>query len=251
MFPHKSSLTSLLITALLATAAAGSCYGSSINYGVSSGSGSSQVSAVADFDFDSSKGSLTVTLQNLLPNPTDVKQVITGFTFALSGLSDVASLSDASGDLILLNTSTPTDQGLSALNSWTSTTTLPSHTILLTDLGHGQPKEGIIGGPGEGGTYSAGNGSIVGNAPHNPFVSQIATFVFDNVPGVDSSADISALVSGVQFEFGSAAGQGFQTATQQVNVVNQSAVQSTPEPASALMAIGGLALVAGVRRRRR
>lgn len=73
--------------------------------------------------------------------------------------------------------------------------------LQLDALGFVGPAGLIVGPPGAGSLYSAANGSIAGNGPHNPFLNQTATFTV-NIPGltVDDS------VRSATFSFGTVPG---------------------------------------------
>jgi hypothetical protein len=109
---------------------------------------------------------------------------------------------------------------------------------------HG-PDYAVIGVPGAGPAYS-GNSSIVGNAPHNPFLAGSPIFTV-NIPGLTSASDISA----VTFLFGT---------ERQYRVVGVPCSDCdgggggqdfAPEPVSFLLAGSGLVGIYFLRLRRR
>jgi hypothetical protein len=116
----------------------------------------------------------------------------------------------------------------------------PSDSILKLDVlsgpGHAGPAHTLIGDPG-GPTYSAANGSIAGNGPHNPFVHDTPSFTL-NFGGFTSDTTII----GVKFQFGTTD-----------SVDHQITGVMTPEPSSVvLMGMGiGLSCLCGWRHRRR
>ena len=120
---------------------------------------------------------------------------------------------------------------------WFYSSTATAGTLdVLSGPGHAGPAHLIIGPPGGGGTYSAANGSIAGNGPHNPFLNQSASFTL-TAPNVTSDTTIT----GVTFSFGTTAG---------VEILGVAAV---PEPGSIVLlatATGTLAGYFGWRRRK-
>jgi hypothetical protein len=173
----------------------------SIGYGATfmtpTGATTSGGSVDATATFSTGAGFVDVTLTNLQANPTDVAQTISDLSFAVSGATGTATYSSTSGSQIFVNTggtytgpaaSTPSDY-FHISNSGT--------TVTLDALVGGQPGGEIIGGPGPGNIYSNANGSIAGNAPHNPFLFKMATFniLFNNVTS-------NSTISNVVFSFG-------------------------------------------------
>jgi hypothetical protein len=124
---------------------------------------------------------------------------------------------------------------------WVYSNTDTTGTLdVLQGPGHAGPAHLIIGPPGAGGTYSNANGSIAGNAPHNPFLNQSAIFGI-TAPFVSSGTTIT----GVTFSFGTTEGaaeiQGVPVGT------------AVPEPGSIALlatATGTLAGYFGWRRRK-
>src|SRR5262249_35730221 len=102
-----------------------------------------------------------------------------------------------------------------------------SLTLKLDDLagaGHAGPAHTLIGPPGAGGKYTAGNGSIDGNKPHNPFLFGTESFTL-NFAGFSSDSK----VTGVTFQFGTTDGSGRVTG-----------IPSVPEPSSIVLSGMGL-----------
>jgi hypothetical protein len=142
-------------------------------------------------------GTLSITLNDLLANPTDVAQLVSDIKFGFN--SDISSsgtsLTSASGTGISVGDNGSTSSGTVSSTAWELS------GFHLTALGGGQPVGLIIGPGGSGGTYGNANGSIAGNKPHNPFYNQTATFVL-SIPGVTSDT----VVNSATFSFGTTAG---------------------------------------------
>jgi hypothetical protein len=88
------------------------------------------------------------------------------------------------------------------------------------------PAHLIIGPPDGGNTYSAANGSIAGNGPHNPFLSESATFT---ITGTGITADTT--ITSATFSFGTTAG------------VTVDGVVASPEPSSFVLTLCGIGVV--------
>jgi hypothetical protein len=117
-------------------------------------------------------------------------------------------------------------------------TSATTGTLDVLSAGGAGPAHLIIGPPGAGGTYSAANGSIAGNGPHNPFLSQSATFT---ITGTGITADTT--ITSATFSFGTTSG---------VTIVGVP-VATVPEPVSLVLALCGIGTVGlvGIYRSRR
>ena len=182
----------------------------------------------AQATFTASAGSLTITLQNLLANPTDVAQLLSDLDFAVPLTASTTLTS--SGAFINVNADHTTTAAGSGSTGWVLSS-LGGNNYTLCDIctGAAGPSHLIIG-PGP---YGNANGSIAGNNPHNPFINQTATFVLTN-----SSITANTLVSNVVFSFGTTAGIDVP------GVPQQSDIPGVPEPTTASLA--GLAVLLGI-----
>lgn len=155
----------------------------------------------ASATFTTNAGSLSVTLTNLQANIKDVAQALSDLIFTIPGVT-TGSLASSAGQEITVN-----GNGTFTLGSTVSTGWVLSNSgsvFTLDDLqgpGHAGPAHLIIGPPGAGNVYSAANGSIAGNGPHNPFLNQTATFTI-NIPSLTTAS----LVTGATFSFGTTEG---------------------------------------------
>jgi hypothetical protein len=161
----------------------------------------------ASATFITGSGTLSITLSDLLANPTDVAQLLSDLKFDVTiGNTSLATVNTGSSSGALINidgSGNPTSAG-TATPGWVIDSGSPAGMIHLDDLGAGAagPKHLIIGPPGTGGVYSAANGSIAGNSAHNPFINGSATFVL-NIPGMT----VDSTIENVTFSFGTTTGQ--------------------------------------------
>jgi len=154
----------------------------------------------ASAKFTTGAGLLTITLTDLLPNPTSAGQLVSDISFSLTTGQTSGTLGANSGVEITVASDKSFKLGSSVSTGWQLTTS--SGLFELSALGTAtSPAHLIIGGPGAGLHYTSANASIAGNGPHNPFLAGVATFTLD-ITGVTTSTS----VSGVNFSFGTAAG---------------------------------------------
>ena len=176
-------------------------------------------------------GTVTVTLVDTLANPTDAGQLLSDLFFNLSTAPTTAlntTTTPTTGGLISIDGSGVATAFVGAYTSWGLTSS--GSTIHLDSL-TGGPSQTIIGPGGAGGVYTAANGSIAGNGPHNPFLTGTVTFNFA-VGGVTAATAISNPI----FSFGTVAG-------------NNVPGSSVPEPISSALVGTGLVSLFFLRRR--
>jgi hypothetical protein len=185
--------------------------------------GGGPVSARATFT--ESAGSLSITITNLQANPTDVAQLISDLFFTVGSLTPNAAGTLITATVPLINIAangTVTNAAATTTNwNYTATSTV-GHLDDLAGPASG-PANLIIGPAGAGGVYTAANGSIAGNGPHNPFINQTATFVIS-----DPLITANTVVTAATFSFGTTPG---------INVVG---VPAVPEPSTIVSACMGV-----------
>ena len=185
-------------------------------------------------------GSVTVTLSDLLANPTDAGQLVSDFFFNLSTAptTSLSGTTTPTGSLIAIDGNGIATTSNVAIASWGLTSS--GSTVHLDSL-TGGPSQTIIGPGGPGGVYTNANGSIAGNGPHNPFLSGSATFTF-TVAGVTTNTTVSNPV----FSFGTVAGDNVPGCVVGAASCNSSTV---PEPVTSGLVGLGLISLFFVRRR--
>ncbi|HUS47532.1 MAG TPA: PEP-CTERM sorting domain-containing protein, partial [Phycisphaerae bacterium] len=182
----------------------------------------------AEATFMTEANQITLVLSNLQADPVSVAQNLSGFWFTISTGETVGTLTASEGaPRTVAGDGTYTDGNATETGWALSLSDSQFHlNVLGTAVGPGNT---ILGPPDANDLYASANGSIAGNAPHNPFLLGAgATFVF-HVPGVTESSSISD----VTFSFNTSPGDDI----------------ATPEPAAlSLILVGGLFVL---RRRRR
>ena len=193
------------------------------------------VSATADFT--AVGDNVTVKLTNTTATTLDAGELFTGLEFTISGLTPTMT-SDTGIQRTVANDGTFVDTGLPQNLSWS----LVSPSSGTWQLNFNPNAEDSIIGPPTAGSYSGANGSIKGNAGHNPFAAEMAVFEL-NVPGLSliplPSVDVTAFLFGTGLDPGVG------------RIVPGGGLETVPEPAAAVLLMGaGLALAAGCWRRR-
>jgi hypothetical protein len=205
-------------------------------------------------------GVVTITLTDLLQNPTCSGQTLSGIVFDVSGASGTPTLATASGYTSTITTSkTPSDNGTytagtltdlmstSTTGHWSVDNSKSSSTINLSIFSGAKPNELIIGPDSMGGfaggsgRYSNANG---GFDQFNPYVLGSATFTVD-ISGVTSNSTLSNVV----FDFGTGAATVNGVPESYSPVPEVSTLYGSAPIALALLPFSA-ALLAGLRNRR-
>jgi hypothetical protein len=179
----------------------------------------------AEADFTTGAGSMTITLKNLQANITDVAQALSDLQFTLSGTSPLTGSSEtaSSGQEINIASGGTFTLGSTVAAGWPYSSTATVGTLNVLAAGGAGPAHLIVGPPDGGNLYSAANGSIAGNGPHNPFLNQSASFT---ITGANITAATN--VTAVTFSFGTTSG------------INVDGVPGVPEPSSLVLSILGV-----------
>ncbi len=149
------------------------------------------ISGTAEFTRDAVNDTLTVKLTNTTPITYDAAELLTGIGFSVGDLSSTL-LSDTGVERSVDDMGGYFDSSGSVDLSWSlDEDPAPPYPVYLHQLNfHPDAEDGILGPPsGDGPDYSAANGSIKGNAGHDPFAAEMAVFVL-SVPGLETSTPI-------------------------------------------------------------
>jgi hypothetical protein len=224
---HLSKVAVFLLASCLAASAA------TITYDTPPGSTTSGGPVDATATFTTGDGTLSITLTDLLANPTDVAQLISDLEFTLSNGATSGTIASSSGQEITIDKDGNPTLGSTVATGWNlnSTATGLQLDVLGTPTG---PSHLIIGPPDGSNVYSAANGSIAGNGPHNPFLNGSATFLLD-IAGVTADTTVDSAI----FSFGTAP----TTDCNQCTVPGTPRNPTVPEPGTYVMIAVGLGLV--------
>jgi hypothetical protein len=185
------------------------------------------VSAIVNFVLDDVNDAISVTLTNTTATTLDSGELFTGLDFTIGGLTPT------------LTSDTGVQRTVDGTGAFSDTATAQDLSWSIAPQGAGvyqinftpTAKDAIIGPP-TAGSYATANGSIKGNAGHNPFAAQEAKFEL-SVPGLGPNSVVELLT----FRFGTT----LAPATGNITPL--------PEPAS--LALAGIGLVAMAAQRRR
>ena len=191
--------------------------------------------------FDLGPDSIKITVTNLENNPVDVSQGLNALAFQPTGqgmtIIQPKLNSSSSAEIYINGDGTHSTPAPVATTSWALSTSsvaggLPFQVCRLCNA---RPDQLLIGDWGAGGLYSAANGSIADNGPHNPFLYKTATFT---ITGINNATGISSVI----FSFGTTTGQ---------NVPGRPEDFNAPEPGAVVLISGGLLLLVAARFSRR
>jgi hypothetical protein len=203
-----------------------------ISYDTPAGSSVGAGPVNAQATFTTAAGSITILLQDLQVNPTNVGQLVSDLSFTLSTGENSGTLGHNGGTNRTVAGDGSFTDGLLVLTGWALST--DGGGLELSVIGTpAAPTHLIIGPPDGSNLYSNADTTIAGNGSNNPFLGESASF-FLAVPGVTADS----IVVSATFSFGTTAG------------VDVPGVQGSevPEPAAlSVLAMGGLVLF---RRRR-
>jgi hypothetical protein len=191
-------------------------------------------------------GTITVTLTNLVANPTDVEQDLSDLFFTIdngsvTGARYALGKVDSAQLVAVSKTGTPTlgTTDTTALTIGWVLSAVSSTELDLNDLSgllHAGPHHTIIGPANGSDIYSDANTTIAGNILHNQFIDQTVTW---EIKAPNVSADTT--ITSATFSFGTTAG---------VEVVGSPS--AVPEPSFyGILGLGLAGLLIGVQRQRR
>ena len=233
---------------LVGILAAGTANASPIVFQTAQGATTSGGAVDASASFALGANSLDITLNDLLVNPNNVGQLLSGLSFSINGFTSGTLLS-SSGLLVTVGDGgSTTYAGADSTTGWVLQLQ-PTFDLcdicnnLLTPSKGALAPAGLIIGPDVNGVYSDANGGIAGNSGHNPFVSESATFDL-SIAGLTSSDSVSSVLFRFGTKFGKQTSNGVCT--------SGCGAASVPEPgALALFAAGLGSLGFALSRKRR
>jgi hypothetical protein len=217
-------------------------FGSVITYTTLAGSSTNDGGVDASATFTTTANTLSISLQDLLANPTSAGQLVSDLEFTVSGLSGTSTFTSSSSQEISIG-----DDGVVTLGSFLSTGwilqssnagSLTLCVICSPDNAPMGPAHLIIG-PGP---YTNANGSIAGNKPHNSFLNETALFTISN-----SSITADSTVTSAVFSFGTQPGVTVAGVPDHANIPPA----AVPEPSIlALLALAVAALAMSMQGKR-
>lgn len=203
---------------------AGMAKADSITFLTPAGSSTSGGAVDAKALFTTGDGTLSIELTNLLANPRNVAELISGLGFTLTNGATSGTLASSSAQQITINEDGSYTLGSTGSTGWGLNDNV-SGGLQLDALGYSGPK-GLIIGPGP---YTNANRSIAGNRSHNPFLNGSANFLL-NIAGVTVNTDITSAT----FYFGTTCG---------ISVDGTPQVPMVPEPSPLLLLGTGMILL--------
>ena len=228
----RISSVRLLVAILMIS---GIASGTTITYVSPSGSATSDGSVNAKAVFVIGAGTLTLTLSDLLGNPTSVGQLLSNFEFSLSSSLSALAHMNSSAQERMVNADHSFTEGSTISTGWALQASgggVVAICMICPNNGTppptNPPSHLIIGA----GAYTNANGSIAGNGPHNPFLDESATFTIS-----DSTITSATAVSNVVFGFGTQFGS---------EVTGQ--LSAVPEKNTMLLIGTGLILLGSLRK---
>jgi len=195
---HGGARSVLALTCLLADVSG--LHGALITYITGEGALTSGNPISASATFTTAEGCLLLTITDLLTDPKDVTQAVSGLEFVLSNGATTGTLISSSAQEITVNKGGMYGLGSTVLTDWSLINSLDGG-LELQDLGFAGPRHLIIGPPGPDGLYDKANGSIAGNGAHNSFLNQTAAYYLA-VGGVTEAT----MITSVKFSFGTTPG---------------------------------------------
>jgi hypothetical protein len=189
----------IILTVALAAIVTPCARADSVTFVTASGSTSGGQPVDASATFTMGSGVVTIILTDLQTNPTSVGQLISDLDFVLSS-GATGTLASSSGQEIAVKPDGSFVLGAAVATGWAFNANL-SGGLQLDVLGTPTGPSHLIIGPPGANSYTSANGSIAGNAPHNPFLNQTATFMLD-VPGATDSTTVTSAI----FSFGTTPG---------------------------------------------
>lgn len=184
--------------------------------------------------FDFGNGTLTVTIQNLVVNPSAINQNISGLNFSIQGLGSPLILTSSSGLERFVSGPAYTNGSIGA-TGWGLQAGQSTGYSFINAMGFVGPMHTLIGEPGVGGYTAAG--SSITSGPHNTVLAGPIVFNFTNPELTPSSQLASNFV-----QFGTDKTNRFVGT---ITAVQGPELTAAPAPESMLLLAQGLALTTG------